>query len=158
MFSLIVANTYSQISIHAVFAVAHRDNLIIAPWRDHLHRYISGVLSSEADYALAVGGWKDHVHIFFELKPSQCVSDVLKVVKAKSSGWVNEQGFVKGKFKWQEGYGAFAHSRSQRHDVIHYIEHQEARHRDKTFRQEYLGMLEAHEIGYQEQYLFEFFE
>ncbi|WP_460912865.1 IS200/IS605 family transposase [Spirosoma areae] len=150
--------TFTQIPIHAVFAVARRENIILAPWRDRLHEYISGILASETNYALAVGGWKDHVHIFFEMKTTQTIADVLKIVKSKSSGWVNDNGFVKGHFNWQDGYGAFAHSRLQRHKVIQYIMNQESHHRTKTFRDEYIGMLDAHEIDYDERYLFEFHE
>ena len=151
-------DTFTQISIHAVFAVARRENVIAAPWRDRLHQYISGILASETEYALAVGGWKDHVHIFFELKASQCVADVLKVVKSKSSGWVNENNFVRGQFNWQAGYGAFAHSRPQRDDVIQYITHQEEHHRQKTFREEYVQMLDRHGISFNEAFLFEFYD
>ena len=151
-------NTFTQIPIHAIFAVARRENIILDPWRDRLHEYISGILASEADYTLAVGGWKDHVHIFFELKPTQKICDVLSVVKSKSSGWINDNGLVQEHFNWQEGYGAFAHSRSQRHQVIQYIINQEHHHRNKTFREEYIGMLEAHELAYDARYLFEFYE
>ena len=82
----------------------------------------------------------------------------MKVVKSKSSGWINNNAFVPGHFNWQEGYGAFAHSRSQRPAVIEYIMNQERHHRVKTFHDEYIGMLEAHDITYDERYLFEFYE
>lgn len=80
-----MANTYSQISIHAVFAVKHRENIITREWRDDLHSYISGILKNEDTKALSVGGWLDHVHVFFGLPPSKNISDVMRVVKANSS-------------------------------------------------------------------------
>jgi len=60
-----MANTFSQINIHCVFAVRGRENVITNAFIDDLHRYISAVLKSHHAFPLAVGGWKDHVHIFF---------------------------------------------------------------------------------------------
>ncbi len=63
----IMANTYSQLNIHCVFAVKGRENIITKNFRDDLHRYMSGILKNDNAYPLAVNGWKDHVHVFFEL-------------------------------------------------------------------------------------------
>lgn len=82
----------------------------------------------------------------------------MSVVKANSSRWVNEQNFVKGKFQWQTGYGAFSHSKSQRDIVIKYIINQEEHHRTKTFKEEYLKMLNDYEVEYADEYLFEFYD
>ena len=153
-----MANTFTQISIHAVFAVQHRENIITQSWRDYLHKYISGIITEVGAKSLAVGGWKDHVHIFFGLQPTIAISDFMKVVKANSSKWVNENEFVKGKFQWQEGYGAFSYAKSQRDVVIKYIMNQEEHHKGKTFREEYLEMLKKFEVAYDERYLFEFYE
>ena len=153
-----MANTYSQISIHAVFAVKLRENVIGREWRDDLHKYISGILKNEGTKALAVGGWLDHVQAFFGLPPSKSISDVIRVVKANSSKWINEQKLVPGKFQWQEGYGAFSYARSQRDTVINYIMKQEEHHKLKTFREEYVGMLNNFEVSYEEKYLFEFYD
>ncbi len=153
-----MANTFSQINIHAVFAVKFRDSLIQPSWEHSLHRYIASILQADTDYCLAVGGWKDHVHIFYEQKPAQCISDVLRAVKASSSRWINQQNFTKEKFAWQEGYGAFSHSKSQRNDVIQYVMTQHAHHQKETFQKEYLGILNNFEIDFDPKYLFEFFE
>jgi putative transposase len=101
-----MGNTYTQISIQAVFAVQDLANFINSEWRDNLHKYIAGIIQKEAT-SLAVGGWKYHVHIFMGLPPVLSVSDMLQLVKANSSKWINTQKFVKGKFQWQEGYAAF---------------------------------------------------
>jgi len=100
-----MSNTYSHISIQAVFAVKGRENLILDTWRNSLHGYIAGIVRKEAT-TLAVGGWKDHVHIFFGLPPTVNISNLIQKVKANSSRWINEQKFVHGKFQWQQGYGA----------------------------------------------------
>lgn len=153
-----MANTYSQISIHVVFAVKGRENLITRNWRDDLHRYISGIITANGAKSLAVGGWKDHVHIFIGMPVTTCIADFMRIVKASSSKWINEQRFVKGKFQWQSGYGAFSHSRSQRDTVIKYIVAQEEHHKTKTFKEEYLKMLSDFEVEYEAKYLFEFYD
>lgn len=153
-----MANTYSQISVHVVFAVKNRENIILKEWRDDLHKYIAGIIKNEGAASLAVGGWKDHVHIFFGMPVTARISDLIAAVKANSSRWINEKKFVKGKFEWQSGYGAFSHSKSQRDAVIKYIMGQEAHHSGVTFREEYVKMLHDFEVEYDEKYLFEFYE
>src|SRR5215813_1965371 len=149
-----MANTYSQINIHCVFAVKGRENILADHFRDDLFRYIHGILKKNNVFPLAVGGWKDHVHVFFELKPDIKISDLMRMVKASSSKWINEQGFLRGKFNWQEGYGAFSYSRSQRDTVINYIINQEKHHKSKTFREEYLELLRRFEIEYKNEFVF----
>lgn len=153
-----MANTYTQITIHAVFAVKHRENFITRDWRDDLHKYIAGIITNKGAKSLAVGGWKDHVHILFGMPATICLSDFMSAVKASSSGWINEQQFIKGKFHWQDGYGAFSFSKSQRDVVIKYIMNQEEHHRTKTFKEEYLKMLNDFDVAYEDKYLFEFYD
>lgn len=153
-----MANTFSQINIHGVFAVKGRAHIITSNFRDELHKYMYGILKNDGIFPLAIGGWKDHVHVFFELPPAKRISDIMRDLKAVSSKWINDNGLVSGQFHWQEGYGAFSYSRSQRNDVIHYIMNQEAHHRVKTFREEYLEMLKKFEVDYKEEYVFEFYD
>ncbi len=151
-------NTYSQITIHAVFAVKHRENFILKQWRYDLHRYISGIITNKGARSLAVGGWKDHVHILFGIPVTTNIADFMSAVKANSSKWINEQHFIKGKFQWQEGYGAFSYAKSQRDVVIKYIINQEEHHRERSFKEEYLKMLGDFEVNYEDKYLFEFYD
>jgi len=95
-----MANTYSQISIHTVFAVRGRENFITSDWRDELHKYISGIVTGNGAKSLAVGGWKDQVHVFFGMPVTTCIADFMSIVKASSSKWINEKRFLKGKFRW----------------------------------------------------------
>ena len=153
-----MANTYSQLNIHSVFAVKGRDNIITKNFRDDLHRYMAGILKNDGTFPLAIGGWNDHVHAFFELPVTMSVADQMRMLKATSSKWVNDKKFVRGKFIWQEGYGAISYSRSQRDSVIKYIMNQEADHKKVTFREEYMGFLKKFQIDYDDKYLFEFYE
>ncbi|GAB4287388.1 MAG: IS200/IS605-like element ISDra9 family transposase [Marinilabiliales bacterium] len=152
-----MANTYSQINIHCIFAVKGRENILADHFRYDLFKYIYGILKNKSVFPLAVGGWKDHVHVFFELKPDLKISDLMRFVKASSSKWINENHFLKGKFNWQEGYGAFSYSKSQRNAVVKYIMNQEIHHKNKTFRVEYLDLLKRLEVEYKDQYVFEFY-
>lgn len=153
-----MANTYTQINIHAVFSVKGRENMITSQFKDELFQYISGILNNNKQFSLAVNGHRDHVHLFFELHPSTSVSDIMRIVKTNSSKWINEKKFVKGKFQWQEGYGGFSYARSQRNDVIKYIMHQETHHQKKSFREEYLDLLKKFEIDFDDHYVFEFYD
>lgn len=153
-----VANTYSQLNIHCVFTVKGRENVLSHGFRDRLFQFMGGCIRHKGCYPLAVGGWKDHVHIFFELSPDVKISDVLREVKSASSKWINENKLVIGHFAWQEGYGAFSHSRSQRDQVIKYIHSQEEHHRNRTFKEEYLDMLNKADVAFDERYVFEFYD
>ena len=151
-------NTFSQINIHAIYAVKGSDNLLYPEFKSQLFRYISGILSHTGQFPLAVNGAYDHVHMFFELNPANTISDILRIVKSNSSKWINDHQFLKGKFSWQEGYGAFSYARSARNEVINYIKSQEEHHRKISFREEYLGMLAKFDIPYDSKYLFEFYD
>lgn len=153
-----MANTYTQLNIHCVFAVKNRESFLKKEVLEKVNKYISGVLKNRDIFPLAVNGWKDHIHIFFELNPNETISDIVREVKAISSKWINENHLVNGLFRWQEGYGAFSYSRSQRKNVIDYIEAQENHHKVKTFREEYLALLDKFEIEFNDKYLFEFYD
>ena len=153
-----MGNTFSQINIHCVFAVKGRNNMITNNFREDLHKYMSGILKKDNAFPLAVGGWLDHVHVFFELLPHTNVSDIMRMLKATSSKWINDNKLIKGKFEWQKGYGAFSYSKSQRNDVINYIMNQEEHHKIKTFREEYLDLLKKFEIEFKDEYVFEFYD
>jgi REP element-mobilizing transposase RayT len=107
---------------------------------------------------LAIGGVEDHVHILFGLKPNIAVSDLLRDVKANSSAFINEQRFTRRKFRWQEGFGAFSYSRSQLDAVAEYVLNQEAHHAKRTFRQEYIGLLDKFEVEYEDRFLFDWLD
>ena len=153
-----MANTYSQMNIHCVFAVKGRENFIRKGFRDDLHKYMSGILKNDNAFPLAVGGWLDHVHVFFELHPNSKVSDLMRELKSVSSGWINDNKLIRGKFNWQDGYSSFSYSRSQRNNVIKYIMNQEEHHKTITFKEEYLDMLKKLKIEFKDEYLFEFYD
>jgi len=153
-----MASTYSQIYIQYVFAVKGRVNLLKKPWREDVFKYIAGIIKGKNQKAIIVNGVADHVHAFVGLKPAMSVSDLVRDIKNNSSNFINEQKLLKGKFEWQEGYGAFSYSHSQIKNVYKYIDNQEEHHRKKTFKEEYFDFLQRFEIEYDEKYLFDWVE
>jgi putative transposase len=150
-----MANTYTQLYIHVVFAVKHRANLISKNWKDNLYQYITGIVKNKNQKLMIINGVSDHVHILLGIKPDCKLSDLVRDIKANSSKWVNENRLVPGKFEWQTGFGAFSVSTSGINKVIQYIEHQEEHHRKKSLRSEYIEFLNAHEIDFKPEYIFE---
>jgi putative transposase len=147
-------NTYTQIYIHCVFAVKYRMAMLDAQWDERLRLYITATVQNNGHKMLAVNNVADHVHFLFGLDPVQPVSELLRMVKGDSSEWVNKEGLTKNKFRWQEGYGAFSHSRSQIDNVVKYIHNQKEHHRTVSFEEEYLKMLRDFNVPYDERYLF----
>ena len=97
----------------------------------------------------------DHVHIFIGYQTTQSLPDLLRDVKANTSKFINEKKWLPGKFKWQEGYGAFSYGHSQINNVIQYINSQEEHHQKASFKDEYLRLLEKFDVDYDPKYLFE---
>jgi REP element-mobilizing transposase RayT len=148
-------NTYSQIYIQLIFAVKGRQSLIAPLHRDQLHKYITGIVQKREQKLITLFCMPDHAHLLVGLKPDISISDLVRDVKAGSSGFINDKEWCKGKFNWQEGFGAFSYSRSQLDAVFQYIQNQEQHHHKNTFREEYLGFLKKFDIEYDEKYLFD---
>jgi REP element-mobilizing transposase RayT len=151
-----MAGTYSQIYLQVVFAVKGRENLIAQSWKDELHKYISGIIKEKEQKPIIVNGMPDHIHAFIGLKPSMRISDLVRDIKNNSSKFINEKGWLKGRFSWQEGYGVFSYSHSHIERVYNYILNQEEHHRKKTFKDEYLELLKKFNIEFKEAYVFDF--
>ena len=153
-----MANTYSQITLHIVFAVRGRENLLRQDHRDELFKYISGIIKNKGQKLFSINGMSDHVHILCSIEPKMAISDLVRDIKNNSSKFINEKKWMPGKFMWQEGFGVFSYSRSQRPNIIAYIENQERHHKNKNFREEYIDMLSKFDVDYDMQYIFDTFD
>ena len=151
-------NTYTQLHIHLVFAVKHRESLIAKTWREELEKYITEIIQKDKHKLLAIYAMRDHIHIFIGYNPVFLIPDLIKSIKTSSTNWIKRTKLIGKNFEWQTGYGAFAHSKSQVSAVCAYIHNQEVHHAKKSFRKEYLEILEKNEIDYEDKYLFEFFD
>ena len=149
-----MANTYTQLYIHCVFAVKFRKAVIQSDWEECLHKYITGIVQNNGHKMLAINSTYDHMHLFVGLNPSQSISDMMRLVKGDSSEFINKHRLTQGKFKWQAGYGAFSNSRSQIDDVVKYILNQKTHHHKKTFKEEYLEILKEYDVDYDEKYIY----
>ena len=163
-----MANTYTQLHVQFVFAVQNRISLIQPAWEEEMNKYITGIVKNHKHKMLAINGIPDHVHLFVGLNPIQSISSLMQVVKGETSEcspaytlgrWVrragiNKKGYVKGKFQWQEGYGAFSYSKSQVNQVYKYIMNQKEHHKKRTFLDEYREILKKFDIPFDEKYIF----
>lgn len=151
-------STYSQIYIQTIFAVKGRDSLIQPEWEEKLYKYITGIVQNKKQKMLAVNGIPNHIHFLIGMKPSCCLSDLVREIKKSSNEFVNENKLSKFNFSWQEGFGAFSYSHSQLNDVIAYIMKQKEHHKKRTFKDEYMEFLNHFKVEYEERYLFEWYE
>ena len=150
-------NTYSQIYLQFVFAVKGRASLIHEDFRQELQKYITGIISNKGHQLIAIYANPDHVHIFISLKNLNLpISQLVKEIKVSSTNFINDKKFCKTKFYWQEGYGCFSYSKSQKEAVVKYIENQRQHHQKESFRAEYINFLNKFEIKFDEKYLFKF--
>ena len=145
-------STHLSLHDHVVFSTKDRTPTITTAWRERMHAYLGGVVRNVNGVPEAIGGIADHVHLLIGLRAIVCLADVVRDVKAVSSRWVHEE-IGERTFAWQEGYGAFTVSASQRDTVREYISRQEEHHYKRTFQEEYLELLKRSGTDYDERYL-----
>ncbi len=154
-----MANTYSQIYIQVIFAVKLRENMISEVMKGEVEKYICGIFNNKKQKVLAIYANPDHLHIFFCYRNMNIsIPDLIKVVKVESTNFINESKFLRSQFAWQEGYGAFSYSKSQKENVINYILKQKEHHQKQSFKDEYIGFLKKFEIDFKNEYIFDFLD
>ena len=147
--------TYSQILLHIVFSTKHRQPWITPDVAERLYPYIGGIVRAEKGVLYDRGGVEDHIHLYLRWRTDESISNLMRTVKSRSSGWVHETFPTLGAFAWQEGYGAFSVSKSQEEVVKKYIGGQAAHHKKEDFKSELLRLLRVHEIEFDERYVFD---
>jgi len=150
-----MASTLTNLLYHIVVSTKNREPIITAPIRENLYRYIGGIIRGEGGVLLEIGGMPDHVHLVVRFKSEPSVATMIKIIKSKSSKWLNEQPKRPGRFEWQRGYAAFTVSVSQLPNVRAYVRNQEQHHRRKTFQEELREILDKHGVAYEERYLWD---
>ena len=153
-----MANTYTQIYIQVVFAAKHRHALISSAWKERLHKYITGIIQNKGHKLIAINSMPDHMHIFIGQRPDAALSELIRDVKKDSTNFINREIKPRGRFAWQEGFGAFSYSHSQIDTVVKYIFNQEEHHHQRTFREEYEMMLKEFALEYDNRYVFDWLE
>ena len=153
-----MAGTYTQIYIHAVFAVKNRLSLIKNESKDDIFKYIAGILKNKNQRPIIINGTTNHIHILFGLNPSFSISEIIRDIKNNTTNYINKNNYSFGRFSWQAGYGAFSYSCSQIETIYKYISNQESHHKKKSFKEEYIGFLKKFGVPYEEKYLFDWSE
>jgi putative transposase len=144
-------STHLSLHYHIVFSTKDRVR-VFQNYRERLHAYLGGVIQNLGGVPTAIGGVEDHVHLLIGLRAIHCLADVVRDVKANSSGWVHKE-IGDSMFAWQEGYGAFTISAQLTPQVREYIQKQEEHHRIRTFQDEYVEFLKRGMVEYDERYL-----
>lgn len=150
-----MASTLTNLLYHIVFSTKNREPIITAPIRENLYKYIGGIIRGEGGALLEIGGTTDHVHLVVRFKSEPSVATMIKIIKSKSSKWLNEQPKRPGRFEWQRGYAAFTVSVSQLSKVRAYVRNQQQHHRRKTFQEELREILDKHGVAYEERYIWD---
>lgn len=152
-----MANTYTQLYIQIVFAVKGRDRMIPIENKDSVEKYMTGVIQNRNHKLLGINCLPDHTHIFIGLNPDQSISDLVEQTKTAATKYIKKQSWMPFEFSWQRGYGSFSYSRSQIDAVVKYIRFQERHHQKRSFKAEYVEMLEKFDVSFDKRYLFEFY-
>lgn len=149
-----MADTYTQLYVHIVFAVKYRDAAISGEWEERLRQYITGIVQNNRHKLIAINNMPDHMHLFIGINPAQSISSLMQQVKGDSSEWINKEKLTRRRFRWQEGYGAFSYARSQMDTVVRYIQNQQIHHKKKNFLVEYREMLDGFGVIYDQSRVF----
>ncbi len=151
-----MADTYTQIYYHVVFAVRNRKYMITKDIKEDLYKYMSGIINNQKQKLIIVNGMPDHVHILLQCKPDMNLSNTVKEIKEHSTKYLNNEKMLGGKFYWQAGFGAFSVSKRDVDMIINYIKNQEEHHTRNSFKNEYIRFLKENEIEFKDEYLFDF--
>jgi putative transposase len=149
-----MSRTFTNLLTHLVFSTRGREPLIIPELKAELYSYLGGLTKELRGKAYRINGADDHVHMLVNLPPVVSISDALRFIKSNSSGWIHEK-WPRKSFAWQPGYAAFSVSKSNVPGVLDYIARQEAHHRRRTFKDEYIDFLREHEIEFDPRYLWD---
>jgi putative transposase len=147
-----MASTLTNLLYHIVFSTKERVPLIHNGLQESLYEYIGGILRAKQGILLEIGGMPDHVHLLVKLKADLAVAAAVRLVKANSSGWINENRKLQGRFEWQAGYFAASVSESQVAEVRRYIQNQKEHHARLSFQDELVKLLKKHRIAFDEKY------
>ena len=146
-------STYTQILYQIVFGTKYREKVLLKDVRDELFKYITGLIKNKNCHLYIINGVEDHIHIVTHLHPTVSLSSLVKDIKLASSIYIKEKNLFKDFINWQEGYGAFTYSIKEKDRLIEYVKNQEEHHRKKSFREEYVKLLDEHGIEFDEKYL-----
>ena len=148
-----MGGTFTNLQYHIVFSTKGRRQFISPALRPRLYDYIGGTIRKQRGVLYEIGGTRDHVHLLLRWRPDASVSDLVRDIKSASSGWIHKDIPGMSGFRWQDGFGAFSVSHSQSGKLRAYILDQERHHRETDFKGEFRALLKAHEVEFDEDYI-----
>jgi len=146
-------STYTQILYHITFATKQRRHALKKENRTKLFKYIWGLLENKNCHLYRVNGVEEHLHIVTHLHPTIALSDLIKDIKLSTIQFIKSEKLFPNFDGWQEGYGAFTHSLSDKDRLIEYVKNQEEHHMKVSFKEEYIKLLKEHKIDFNEKFL-----
>ena len=153
-----MANSFTQLYVQMVFAVKNRQSLILPENRDKIEKHICGIVTNIKCKPISIYCNPDHTHLLLSIKPVCCVANAIRDIKSFSSRYINENRLAESHFEWQAGYGAFSYGQSQIEKVKAYISNQNSHHKKLLFKDEYVALLKAFRIDYDDSYLFDWID
>jgi len=144
-----MSHAYSHNLLHCVFSTKQRQNLIRKP--EELWRYVAALAHAKNIHVVAAGGTENHLHVLILLPQTITLATAMQEIKANSSRWLRE---TSAHFQWQEGYGAFSVSQSQRQTVMDYIANQVQHHQKRNFEEEFIALLKNSGVQYDPRFVF----
>lgn len=148
-----MSHTYIQLFYHLIWSTKNRELSIPSAFEERLHEYLGGAFKTKMCSPLQIGGMADHIHALVTIPPTASVAEIVRNVKVTTTKWVHEINPQCKNFGWQEGYGAFSVSASKQEVVMNYIKNQKEHHQGRSFKEEFLILLNQHGVEYDEKYL-----
>lgn len=150
-----MSQSLTNILVHIIFSTKLRKPIITSEIETELYAYLASILKDCDCSPIIIGGPGNHVHILCKLSKTRSISSVIEDIKKKSSKWTKTKGMEYSDFYWQNGYGSFSIGKSQINALKKYIQNQKDHHRKKTFKEEFLEILNRYGIEYDERYLWD---
>ena len=145
--------TFTQTLYQIVFSTKYRKKTLSKDERPELFKSIWGILKNNKCHLYRINGVEDHIHIITSLHPSVALANLVKDIKLGSTSFIKEKKIFPNFGGWQDGYSAFTYSIDAKDNLIEYVKNQEEHHKNKTFREELIELLNEHGIEFDEKYL-----
>ncbi|KKL49866.1 hypothetical protein LCGC14_2311230 [marine sediment metagenome] len=145
--------SYTNLFYHIVFSTKDRRPVLSDELLPRVIHYIGGIVRQLRGQLLEGGGIEDHVHLAAIVHPASALADFIRTLKSNSTGWVHTTFPDKADFGWQDGYAAFTVSSSVLPKVKHYIRSQKEHHKEMSFTEELIALLQKHGVEYDERYI-----
>jgi len=127
----------------------------VFPINIRVYKYITGIIHSEKEQLIAIGGMPDHIHMLLSIKSLSNFTNLICIIKSKSSKFIRKNQLSQEPFHWQRGYSAFPVDMPCLERITRYIKNQETHHKKESFQREYVNLLDTNGIEYDKNTIFD---